>query len=517
MQSPATKLDQLIRARYPLIGIVSHEESRVLSAVKTVAENMRLTNGTRVPRRVVQWALTTGLEGLKVTADEYSDPNAALDLISKFDETGNEPPTIFIMKDLHLIMGNDIKVVRYLRDIAARFETRKHNLVLLSPEMQVPADLEKTMALIDWPLPEIGDLESILKQAEMDLPSGTPVTLNGSRDQVVQAMRGLTDTEAANVLKAGVVATGELGEGILPFILGEKKQIIRKSGILEYFEANVTMSDVGGLDELKAYAGRKRLAMSAKARAAGVDAPKGVLMVGVPGTGKSLSAKAIAGGMYPLLRLDVGKILGGGRVGEAEGNISQALKIAEAVAPCVMWLDEVEKALADNGGASDGGVMMRVLGSLLTWMQETSAPVYVVATANSVNALRPELLSRFDDVVMVDLPDAKSREEILKVHLSKRGIKNLKGLGAVVDATWGFSGREIEKVVKFAMERAFFEEKEVNVKHLITSAAAIVPTSETKKDDIEALRAWAKGKAIYAGRPLEERGANARVSKGVEL
>ena len=516
MTNPSTKLDQLIRARYPLIGIVSHEESRVMAAIQQVAAEMRLTSGTLVPRRVVEWSLTAGLTGIGRNPDEYADPNAALDFIATFDEKGEEQPTVFVLKDLHKIMTNDLKVLRYLRDIAVRFEIRKHTLILLAPELQIPIDLEKQISILDWPLPSATELADVLSGSEASLPIGTQVTLNGSRDTVIQALSGLTKFEAENVLLAGIVATGELGSGVLPHIISEKKQIIRKSGILEYFEATVKMSEVGGLDQLKEYANLKRAAMSAKARAAGVDAPKGVLLVGPAGTGKSLSAKAIAGGELPLIRLDMGKILGGGRVGEAEGNIAQALKTVEAVAPCVWWWDEVEKALADNGGASDGGVMMRVLGSLLTWMQETTAPVYVVATANNISALRPELLSRFDDVCFVDLPDAVSRGEILNVHLAKRG-KELKNLAPVIDATWGFSGREIEKVVKFSVERAFFENKKLHTAHLLEAANKIVPTSVTKAEEIAALRNWAQGKAITAGRPLESKPANLKVNKTVEV
>jgi len=516
MFAPATKLDQLIRARYPLIAVISHEESRVMSAIKTVAKDMKLSKGQPVPRRVVEWALTSGLTGIDgITADEFADPNAALDYIAKFDEAGKDTPTIFVMKDLHRVMENDLRVVRFLRDISARFEIRKHNLILLSPVLQVPADIEKQIAVIDWPLPDVEELASIIQQAEMDL--GAPVSLNGKRDMVIQALRGLTDNEAANVLKVGVIATGELGEGILSHILEEKKNIIRKNGVLEYFDAAVTMNDVGGLDELKQYASENRTAMSAEARAAGVDAPKGVLLVGPAGTGKSLSAKAIAGGQFPLLRLDVGKLLGGGRVGEAEGNITSALKVAEAVSPCILWMDEIEKAMADNNGASDGGVMMRVLGSLLTWMQETTAPVYVVATSNNISALKPELLSRFDDVMYVDLPDNISREEILRVHLSKRSVKAPKDLKAIVEATWGFSGREIERAVKYAIKRAFFEKKPVTASHLLKAAQGIVPTSITKREEIEALRAWAKDKAVPAGRPLEAKPVFAQANKSVEM
>ncbi len=519
MQNTSSQiLDRYIRARYPLIFIVSHEESRVMASIQSVAKEMKLSNNKKASRIVVEWSLTKGfniltegeqIEGMR-DGKEYSDPNSAMGFIASFDQSGNHEPVLFVLKDLHRVMGQDLMTVRYLRDIFANFETRKHNVIMLSPELTIPNDIEKQDAVIDWALPGVPELEGILQQAEMELDPAL-IALNGNRDMVVQAMRGLTDGEAANALKAGIIASGKLDQSVVQFILNEKKQIIRKSGVLEYFEASVTMSDVGGFDNLKRYAAMKRNAMTAKAREAGVDAPKGVLLVGPPGTGKSLSAKAIAGGVYPLLRLDMGKLLGGGRVGEAENNIMSALKVAEAVAPCVLWMDEVEKALADNGGASDGGVVMRVTGSVLTWMQETTAPVYVVATANSIN-LRPELLSRFDDIMFVDLPDAKSREEILKVHLAKRNVKNFKDVQDVITATWGFSGREIEKVVKFAVERAFFDSKTVTVNHLLNAAQGIVPTSETKRDEIEALRKWASGKAIPAGRALEPKPAGVQTA-----
>lgn len=521
-------LDRYVRARYPLIAIVSHEESRVMSSILDMAKNMKLANGKPAPRVVCEWSFTTGLnvlsdheeievEGQRRTkvrkldtiegltyAEEYSSPDSALKFISEFDESANPniQPTLFIIKDIHKILEIGIKEVRFLRDIAVRFETRKHNLILLSPTINLPSDIEKQVAVIDWALPDTSELESVLRLAENEL-SPDLVTINGKREEIIQAMRGLTLTEATNALTAGIVASGKLDEAVLPFILSEKKQIIRKSGILEYFEATITMKDVGGLDNLKAYAARTRSAMTSKAREAGVDTPKGVLLVGPPGSGKSLSAKAIAGGQYPLLRMDMGKLLGGGRVGEAENNITSALKVAEAIAPCMLWIDEVEKALADNGGASDGGVMMRVLGSFLTWMQETTAPVYTVATANSAN-LRPELISRFDDVFFVDLPKPQSRLEILTVHLEKRGVNCLKDLSDIVKATNGFSGREIEKVVKFAVKNAFFDNTPVTNKHLLDAALSIVPTSETKKDEINALRLWAKGKALLAESPEEK-------------
>ncbi len=303
------------------------------------------------------------------------------------------------------------------------------------------------------------------------------------------------------------MTTRELGECVIPVIVKEKAQIIRKSGVLEFYDTSVTMAQVGGLHHLKQYAAIKRNAFSAAARAAHVDAPKGVLLVGVPGTGKSLAAKAIAGGQMPLLRMDVGKLLGGGHVGEGEGNTRAALKVAEAVAPCVLWLDEIEKGMADNGGASDGGVMMRVFGTLLTWMQETTAPVYVVATANDVRSLRPELLRRFDDVMWVGLPNAAGRREIIDVHLDKRGYHtsfDVEQYEPVVSATWGFSGAEIEKVVKAAVETAFFESAPLTIGHLLDAAANIVPISVTMKDQIDELVRWSNERSVRpADEPLE--------------
>ena len=505
---PTDMLDRYIRARYPIIGIVSHEETRVVNAIREVAGRKRT---------MIEWSYTRGLtrNGEQYGPQGSANPAAALAWIStEFESDDNH---LFIFKDLHRML-DEIKIVRYLRDISEKFQIFQHNLILVSPTMKIPADLEKTMAVIDWPLPTTEELADVLNEAEKDLDGHQiPITLNGNRDQVVQAMRGLTDTEAANVLKAAIVATRELGESAIPFIIREKAQIIRKSGLLEYYDETVTMEEVGGLSSLKKYAAKKRKAMSAAAREEGLDAPKGVMLLGVPGTGKSLSAKAIAGGKLPLIRLDMGRVLGGGHVGEAENNVTAVHKLVEAIAPCVLWMDEIEKAFADNGGASDGGVMMRILGAHLTWMQETKAPVYSVATCNSVDGLRPELLSRFDDIMWIDLPDKASRVEIITVHLTKRKRNPASiDLDAVTDATWGFSGREIEKVIKFALEDAYMDAAALTTNHLLEAAARIVPTSETKKDEIDAMRSWVKNKAVEAGNPLEPK-PQTRGKRGIDL
>ena len=440
-----------------------------------------------------------------VDTDSTSDPTAALRVISGYDP--NTDPTLFVMKDLQKYFADPV-VLRALRDIANLFETSKHNLILVGPDLgKVPTDLEKVTAVIDWPLPTTDELAAILGKCEQDLPERIPVTLNGGRERVVQSLRGLTAFEAGSVLMNAIAATGELAESVVPYIVDEKQQIIRKSGVLEFYDTDVSMSQVGGLPHLKRYADIKRAAFGKEAAEFGVDAPKGVLMVGVPGSGKSLTAKAIAGGKMPLLRMDIGALLSG-TVGGGEANMRDALKVAESISPCVLWVYEIEKSMADNNGASDGGVMMRMLGNLLTWMQETTAPVYVVATANDVRTLRPELLRRFDDIVWVDLPNAADRREILGVHLSKRRQDPASfDLDQLVECTWSFTGAELEKVVKAAIEFAFFEHVALSDTHLARAARQIIPISTTMNEKINDLRSWANGRALMAGDPLEPKPA----------
>jgi SpoVK/Ycf46/Vps4 family AAA+-type ATPase len=485
-------LDRYIRARYPILAIVSHEENRVLRTIQHVGKSRN--------RQVGVWSITTGLDLPGADQETTRDLVPAIETIKEFDQ---ENPTIFVMLDMHPYL-NDPLIVRYLRDVANAFESCKHTLILLSPNFTTPADLEKSITLIDWSLPTFDDLGSILDSCIRDLPEER-VKLNGDKENVVRAMSGLTSFEASNVLASAIAATGELSENAIPVIVSEKKQVIRKSGVLEFFETDASMDNVGGLFNLKRYAAVKMSAFSSEAQKYGLDAPKGVILVGVPGTGKSLSVKAIAGGKMPLLRMDIGAIMGG-LVGQSESNMRQALKVAEAVAPCVLWIDEIEKSLGGGSGELDGGTSSRVFGTLLTWMQETTAPVYVVATANDARTLKPELLRRFDDVFWVDLPNHLDRIEVLEVHLKKRGkdIEDI-DLMSISNATWGFTGAEIEKVVKSALETAFFEHREPGTKDYINAAKKIIPISDTMKEKIAELRQWAQNRALPASAVIESK------------
>ena len=502
-QSDAQSLfDRYMRSRQPLVAVISHEEARVMRAIRQTAASRSL--------KVVTWSFTAGLEGADgVDSAATKDPGAAFAAILKY--SAGHQKTLFVMRDLHGFLGNAMKgfspiLVRYLRDVSALFETVVCSMVLLSPALEIPEDLKKGLSTIDWPLPDAGELGAVLQTAETE--GALPVHLNGDRQLVIDAMRGLTEFEARSALASAMVAVRELSAKVIPLVVKEKAQIIRRGGLLEYYDRTVTMAEVGGLQQLKRYAARKRAAMTAKARSAGVDAPKGCILVGVPGTGKSLAAKAIAGGTMPLIRMDVGALMGS-HVGQSEGNTRRALAQVEAVAPCVLWLDEIEKGLGMGGSENDGGTRMRVFGTILTWMQERQSEVYVVATANDVSSLAPELIRRFDDVLFVDLPSQAERLEILRVHLEKRGVivAGLE-LDAVAAACWGFSGAEIERVVSSALEEAFVQDRSVSSELLLQAAQGTRPVSVTMGTKIAAIRAWAQeSSALRANEGLEAQAA----------
>ncbi|HCR70738.1 MAG TPA: hypothetical protein DIW23_04785 [Anaerolineae bacterium] len=508
--NPVNLLNRYICARYPVIAILSHEESRVLTEINKLAKQKIHS------ARVIKWTITDGLveetkEGTK-KYDNTSEPAEALSQIleNKFalisTDSGSkaktaQPSIFYVICDLHHML-NDAMIVRQLRDIANKFQNNTDNLILISPSMQIPTDLEKTVAVIDYPLPDMEELSTILKKCETDLPDKVKINLDGdARDLVTRSLQGLSSFEASSTLLSAVVATGELGASAVPHIVAEKAQIIKKSGVLEFFDTSVTMQNVGGLKILKDYANIQRLSFSENARNEGIDTPKGVLFVGVPGVGKSLFAKAVAGGELPLLRMDVGALMGG-LVGQSEANMRSALKVAEAVSPCVLWVDEIEKSLGTND--LDGGTSSRVFGTLLTWMQETKASVYVVATANDAKMLKPELLRRFDDIFWVDLPNASSRREIFEIHLTKRNKPVSLITDELINATWGFSGAEIEKVVKASVKAAYFAGKKLTTDCLIENAKEIVPIQKTMGEKINELRRWAKERARFAAEPLEE-------------
>lgn len=489
-------LARQIRSRQPLLAIVSYEEDRVMRSIASVAASIS-ARGSGTPMTVVTWSFTQGLVGATgVDPKSTKEPGSAFEAVLKY--SAQNPRTLFVFRDLHGFLGTSARgfspiLVRYLRDLSAAFETAKCTAILLDPVLDLPDDLKKGLPVLDWPLPTTEDLEAILLSAESSVdPALVPLKLNGDRGLVVDALRGFTEFEARSALAAAMVQCRELSSAVIPILVREKAQAIRRGGLLEYYDRTVTMTDVGGLAGLKAYARNKRAAMSPQARADGLDSPRGVILVGVPGTGKSLAAKAFAGGTLPLIRMDVGALMGG-LVGQSEGNTRRALAQVDAVSPCILWLDEIEKALGGmGGGENDGGTRMRVFGTILTWMQERDSEVFVVATANDISSLAPELVRRFNDVIFVDLPGLAERIEIAQVHLLKRKRNPADfDLQAFAAATWSFSGAEIEKVISSALEEAFVSGVKLSTAGLVEAAAGMRPIASIMPDRIAAVRTWA--------------------------
>jgi len=401
-------------------------------------------------------------------------------------------------------------VIRRLREIAAALKNTYKTIVIVSPILQIPPELEKDLTVVDFDLPAAADFARLLDHITQEVRDNPKLNVrldNGAHERVVHALLGLTLAEAENVLAKTLVEHRGFGGESVDTIVSEKKQIIRKSGLLEYYEAQESLKTVGGMDALKDWLVKRSVAFTDKARAFGLPAPKGVLLLGVQGCGKSLMAKAISQlWSLPLLRFDVGRVFGS-LVGSSEENVRRAIKVAESVAPAVLWVDEIDKAFRgsrDGAASTDSGTAARVFGTFLTWLSEKTAPVFVVATANDVTSLPPELLrkGRFDEIFFVDLPAALERQAIFRVHLTKRQRDPQSfDLAGLARAAAGYSGAEIEESIVSALFDAFHEGHDLRTEGLLASIRQTVPLSKTMSEDVDKLRRWAEGRTRMATSP----------------
>jgi SpoVK/Ycf46/Vps4 family AAA+-type ATPase len=414
-----------------------------------------------------------------------------------------EGKALYILRDFHPYF-KEPAVVRRLRDLATELRTTRKSLILISPVQKLPPELEKSIAaVVDWELPTRRDIEQIARQLIPQAPPASQEQISSDPtfiERVVEAALGLTAVEAEDVFAKSMVRTHTFD---IETILEEKKQIIRKSGILEYYEHREEFSDIGGLEIIKEWLVKRRHAFSSRARDFGLPLPKGILLIGVPGTGKSLTAKAV-GALWemPLLRLDVGKIFAG-LVGSSEENIRTVIRTSEAIAPAVLWIDEIEKGFSGTGSSnmSDGGTTSRVFGSFITWLQEKETPVFVIATANNVSQLPPELLrkGRFDEIFFCDLPHREERRQIFDIHIRKKGRDPARfDLDKLIAVTSEYSGAEIEQAVIAALYDAFDTGEDLSTEGLLHSLHEIVPLSVTMRERIEAMREWARTRARLA-------------------
>ena len=488
------ELDILIRSRYPIIYIVSYEEKRI--------ENLLINIAKQRNKKIMSWSITTGMINLLSTGspqvnEATRDPESALDHIHRGSDY-----TLYLIKDFHHYLTTP-SVIRRLRDLTIQLRTSYKTLILVSPILRIPQELEKEITVIDYPLPQINDLGELFDSFVFSMQTNKNIKINlssGAKERMLQAALGLTLAEAENVFAKVIVTHNRIDPEDIPIILLEKKQIVRKSGLLEYYSASENVDDIGGLSNLKEWLNKRALAFSNKAREYGLPPPKGILLLGVSGSGKSLVAKVVSSVWnLPLLRFDVGSVFSG-LVGSSEENMRKAIKIAESVSPCLLWLDEIDKSLSGSSSSnfSDAGTTARVLSTFLTWMQEKQSPVFVIATANNVNSLPPEILrkGRLDEIFFLDLPNQKEREEIFRIHLKKRN-RNPENfdMGLLSSLANGFSGAEIEQAIISALYDSFEKDRELITPDIVNSIRQSVPLSHTMKESIDNLRQWAQTRA----------------------
>ncbi|MBE9139870.1 AAA family ATPase [Nodosilinea sp. LEGE 07088] len=486
------ELGLLIRARYPIVYIATAEEERAEADIAVCAT-------AQGHRALYTWDFVDGYQGnLNDAGFGKRNPLQALELVEKLPATA---PAVFVLRDFHRFL-DDIAVSRKLRNLARRLKNQPKTLIILSAQLTIPDELSEIVTVLEFTLPDASAIRQEVKQ----LLAATNTDLPGRMvEELVRTCQGLSLERIRRVLARAIADHGAFIPADLDLILEEKRQSIRQTQILDYYPATEQISDIGGLDNLKDWLLKRGAAFSEKARQYGLPHPRGLLLIGIQGTGKSLTAKAIAHHWHlPLLRLDVGRLFGG-LVGESEARTRQMIQLAEALAPCVLWIDEIDKAFGGMDGRGDAGTASRVFGTFITWMAEKTSPVFVVATANNIQTLPPEMLrrGRFDEIFFVGLPSQGDRQAIFEVHLSRLRPHTLKSFDTARLAyeTPDFSGAEIEQAIVEAMHLGFSQNRDFTTDDILTAASEMVPLARTAQEQIEALQAWAAaGKARMASR-----------------
>jgi len=486
------ELHTLIRSRYPVVGVETHEEHRLEKILGEVSERLEVPLWT--------WDSVEGLVHTGTSNAMYNTgrPDQVLGYLQRSAEDG-----LYLLKDLHHHL-DDPALQRALKNASDHFRQDRRCIFLSAPSLRVPPELEKTVMVIPLALPDRDEIKQAVYRTVTGLEGGRRVKVDITRDdldRLVDALRGLTLEEIEHTVVQAVLDDRTLSRGDIRRVLESKRRVLMKEGVLEYIPAEVDLDAVAGLDALKRWLGRRRDAFSEKAREFGLQPPRGILLVGVQGCGKSLCAKATARSWgLPLLKLDPGTLYDK-YVGESEKRLGRGIRQAEAMAPAVLWIDEIEKGLASGSADQDGGLSRRLLATFLNWLQEKQQPVFVVATANDISALPPELVrkGRFDEIFFIDLPSPETRRQIFAIHLAARRRDpagfDLEELAA---ASAGFSGAEIEQAVVGALYSAFSDRGPLTTDHVLEELTATRPLSVTMSEKVEALRSWASGRTVPA-------------------
>ena len=535
--NPIERLKVLINSSTPIVVMETVEEVRALSLVRDACSQLSLP--------VFEWTIADGLvrSGSGVPAPQpvptrpmaaipqgnsESDRFARAMLSSVGSDAGAGPKTaiyntadpvqalanleamttegVYVLKDFHRHMENPV-VVRRLRDVGQKFSANRRTLVLTAPAIDMPPELASLVEFLDLPLPDRDRLREIIRETYTRLTANHTLKLQLDADGVdamAANLRGLTEEAAERAISQTVVARLALSPQCVTDVLDAKKALLKRSEMLEFIDSTDSMASVGGLDNLKRWLQQRRGSWDDHARQFGLDPPKGVIILGVQGCGKSLCARAVAGEWkLPLVKFDTAAVYDK-FIGETEKRIQKVFKVAEGLAPCVLWIDELEKVFAGSGpdsASADAGVSSRLLASFLSWMQERKPAVFVAATCNNVTVLPPELIrkGRFDELFFVDLPSAAERKQVFSIQLTKRKRNPADyDLDQVAEAAQGFSGAEIESAVQTALYAAFARKQDLTTEDLLTALSSTVPLSVTRAEEIAQLRAWAKDRAVWA-------------------
>ena len=473
----------LLKARYPIIYIVTNEEERIEYLIKYCAKKY-------VNRTYYSWDFVDGYQGNpNDTGFAARNPLEALDLVDKLTP---ETASLFVLKDYDNFL-KDFSVIRKLKNLSRSLKTQPKNIIIVSSEINIPDSLKEFVTLLEFPLPSYSEILEELNRLTSSLQQDIkPEVVN----ELAMACQGLSLERIRRVLSKIIAKYGEIDESSPSLILQEKKQIIQQTQLLEFCLADKGIGDLGGLDNFKDWLQLRKKAFSQEAIEYGLPYPKGLLLVGVQGTGKSIAAKIIANEWrLPLLRLDFGRLFAS-LIGQSEQRVRKMIEIAEALSPCILWVDEIDKAFAGAQSSGDSGTTSRVLATFITWLSEKTTPVFVVATANNIDCIPPEILrkGRFDEMFFLNLPTREEREAIFEVHLRKYrpdAVTNFQ-LPLLGQLSKDFSGAEIEAVVIESMRLGFNENREFNNEDVLISIQNLVPLARTKSKEIDLLKDWAE-------------------------
>lgn len=525
MDKVLDRLKVLIDSSTPIVVMETVEETRAVRMVRAACSSLSLA--------AFEWTIATGLarcgtstisgietgafpaggyrsgevNDLAESAKALYDSREPAKMLANLEGISIE--AAFILKDLHRHMEDPV-VVRRLRDVGQKFATNRRTVILTAPKISIPPELASLVEFLELPLPDRQRLRQIIDEVLVRISKTHTLQRRldpTGIDTMADNLRGLTEEEAERAISQALVARYALCLETVTDVVEAKKALLRRSEMLEFVEVSDTLSSVGGLDNLKRFLAQRRGSWEEQARAFGLDPPRGVIILGVQGCGKSMCARAIAGEWkLPLVRFDTAAVYDK-YIGETEKRIQKVFQVAEGLAPCVLWIDELEKVFAGSGpdsASADAGVSSRLLASFLSWMQDRKAPVFVAATCNNVNVLPPELIrkGRFDELFFVDLPNQAERKQIFAIQLSRRKRNPAEfQLDRVATAARGYSGAEIESVVQTALYAAYSQKQQLNEQHLLDAIRATVPLSTTRAEEIEALREWAAKRAVPASIP----------------